>query len=117
MQKRFKKYDRFGFTLTEMMIVVGIVGMLAVIAVPSYVKARERSHVSICLNNLRNIDGAKAQYAMDARLSTGDDVPDNELDPYLKPVFAQMEEPSGGNYTVNKVGTDPICSIGGEHEL
>ena len=99
------------------MIVVAIIGMLAVIAVPSYVKARERSHVGVCLNNLRQIDGAKAQYAIEERLTTGATIPDGGLDPYLKAGFDQVLEPSGGSYTIHVVGTPPECSFGGEHTL
>jgi prepilin-type N-terminal cleavage/methylation domain-containing protein len=59
--KKLKK----GFTLVEIMIVVAIIALLAAIAVPSFMNARTKSMQSSCLNNLRLIDGAVQQYALD----------------------------------------------------
>ena len=54
-----------GFTLVEIMIVVAIIALLAAIAVPSFMNARTKSMQSSCQNNLRLIDGAMQQYALD----------------------------------------------------
>ena len=59
--KQMKK----GFTLVEIMIVVAIIALLAAIAVPSFMNARTKSMQSSCQNNLRLIDGAVQQYALD----------------------------------------------------
>ena len=59
--KKLKK----GFTLVEIMIVVAIIALLAAIAVPSFMNARTKSMQSSCFNNLRLIDGAVQQYALD----------------------------------------------------
>ena len=54
-----------GFTLVEIMIVVAIIGLLAAIAVPSFLKARDSARRNACINNMRQIDGAKDQYALE----------------------------------------------------
>ncbi|MCF7837474.1 MAG: prepilin-type N-terminal cleavage/methylation domain-containing protein, partial [Candidatus Marinimicrobia bacterium] len=67
-----KRNNKEGFTLVEIMIVVLIIALLAAIAVPSFMRARERSRTSACINNLRQIDSAKEQWAMEEQLNTGD---------------------------------------------
>ena len=99
-----------GFTLIEIMIVVLIIGMLAAIAIPSFVKARENSRKNACINNLRQIDSAKEQIAMDTGVDTE---PSNaDIAEYIKGgVFPTC--PANGNYTVGAVGTDPTCDVDG----
>jgi len=55
------KINRKGFTLVEIMIVVAIIAILAVIAIPNFIKSREESQKSACINNLKQIDGAVEQ--------------------------------------------------------
>lgn len=109
-----------GFTLVEIMIVVLIIGILLAIAVPNFVKARERSRAKTCVGNLKQIDSAKEQYAMENKLADGDAVDGAALwgdgstpGDYIKKVPAC---PSGGDYTVGNVGEDPTCSTTG-HSL
>ena len=118
---KIRNNKKKGFTLVEIMIVVLIIGILLAIAVPNFVRARERSRAKTCVGNLKQIDSAKEQYAMEERLDSGATVAGVDLygdgsapGPYIKkpPVCA-----SGGTYTVGDVGTDPTCSIGGEHSL
>ena len=62
---KIKPAGRAGFTLTEVMIVVGIIALLAEIAIPYFLEARGTAAKSICINNLRQIDGAKQQWALE----------------------------------------------------
>src|SRR4030088_2255838 len=63
---------RGGFTLVEIMIVVAIIALLAAIAVPGFLRARKRSQASKILNDLRMIDSAVDQYAIETSKKTGD---------------------------------------------
>ncbi|MBL1149879.1 MAG: prepilin-type N-terminal cleavage/methylation domain-containing protein [Armatimonadetes bacterium] len=112
---RFLKNRRTkGFTLVEIMIVVLIIGILLAIAVPNFIKARETSRTKSCISNLRQIDAAKEQWAMDNKAADGDAVAWADIVPdYIK---SQPECPSGGTYTVGNVGTNPTCTIAG-HQL
>jgi prepilin-type N-terminal cleavage/methylation domain-containing protein len=62
---------RAGFTLVEIMIVVAIIALLAAIAVPGFLRARKRSQASRILNDLRMIDSAVDQYAVETSRATG----------------------------------------------
>ena len=62
---------RGGFTLVEIMIVVAIIALLAAIAVPGFLRARKRAQASRILNDLRLIDSAVDQYAIETNRSTG----------------------------------------------
>ncbi len=75
---------RGGFTLVEIMIVVAIIALLAAIAVPGFLRARKRSQASRILNDLRMIDSAVDQYAIETNRKTNDPVGIADWTNYLK---------------------------------
>jgi prepilin-type N-terminal cleavage/methylation domain-containing protein len=75
---------RAGFTLVEIMIVVAIIALLAAIAVPGFLRARKRSQASKIMNDLRLIDAAVDQYAIEHAKKSGDTVQVSDWTNYLK---------------------------------
>ena len=75
---------RGGFTLVEIMIVVAIIALLAAIAVPNFLRSRKRSQATQCLEDLRQIDSAVDQYAIETNKSGGSAVVWSDIQKYLK---------------------------------
>jgi len=95
------------------MIVVAIIGLLAAIAIPSFVKARADSQTKACINNLRLMDAAKEQAAMEYKWSSGHDIltgsaEETNVLQYLKGATLPTC-PASGVYTWNKIGELPTC--------
>ena len=109
---QIKTNKKAGFTLVEIMIVVAIIGLLAAIAIPNFVKARTTAQMNACINNLRQIDAAKQQWALENKKSDTDTPGTSDVAPYIKN-NAFPNCPASGTYTVNAVNTDPTCSKSG----
>jgi hypothetical protein len=89
---------------------ISIIGLLSAIAIPNFVKARETAQMNACINNLRQIQAAKQEWALE-NSKPGDATPtENDLTPYL--VNHQMPHcPAGGVYTIGVVTNPPTCSV------
>lgn len=102
-----------GFTMLEIMIVVGVIGVLAAIAIPNFVSARVRTQSVHCSNNVRHFEAAKAQYALECGLRNGGSInPSAALNAYLVNLTVTSSCPAGGTYSdIAAIGTPTICSF------
>ncbi len=101
---------RGGFTLVEIMIVVAIIALLAAIAVPGFLRARKRSQASRILNDLRMIDAAVDQYAIENNKSSGDTITVAQWTTYVKSgtaLYLTGKSLLGTDYSDQKVDTIP----------
>jgi len=95
------------FTLVEIMIVVAIIGLLAALAIPGFVKARKQSQGRRILNDARQMDAAIDQWALEKGKKDGDAVTTSEAASYLKGSWKDVDL-LGNSYTVSNVGSNQI---------
>src|SRR5437660_9618582 len=101
---------RAGFTLVEIMIVVAIIALLAAIAVPGFLRARKRSQASRIINDLRLIDSALDQYAIETNKASGAAVAVTDWTNYLKKgtnLYSTGKDIFGHDYGAQTVDTIP----------
>ncbi len=101
------------FTLVEIMIVVAIIGLLAAIAIPNFIKAREASQKNACIANLKQIDGAKNTWALETKQTSSATMDDAAL---FGPTLYIREKPAcpaNGAYTLGVVSSKPLCNVTG----
>lgn len=97
------------FTLVEIMIVVAIIGLLAAIAIPNFVRAREQAQLNSIINNLRIIEGAKDQWALEGKQGTGATVGLTNIAEYLK--GGTVKSVIGETYDFTTVGTPSKATL------
>lgn len=98
-----------GFTLLEIFVVVTIIGLLAAIAISNFVIARDNSRLTVISTNLREIESAKEQWAIENRKRTGDSVDSMaDLRPYMRTELANMVDEI---YEANAIGTPATASL------
>ena len=112
-----RRFNRKGFTLVEIMIVVAIIGLLAAIAIPNFMRARTTTQMNACINNLRIIDAAIEQWALETNQVAGTIWAAANLDPYIKGGTVAVTCPADAaqtfatSYAIGLVGADPTCLI------
>jgi hypothetical protein len=97
-----------GYASSALLAPVAVVGMLSAIAIPNFVKARATSQQNACINNLRQLDGAKQQWALEKNKKPADVPTKADLSPYLR---GWPTCPAGGTYTIGAVNEQPTCSL------
>lgn len=113
--KMRKMLGKGGFTLVEIMIVVAIIGLLAAIAIPNFVRTRERAQEQACVANMRQMQGAKTLWALDNNQG-------NNAVPTMAQIVPDYIQntptcPAGGAYTLNSVIAMVNCGTHGDLDM
>ena len=115
--------DKTGLTLIEIVMAVSIFAILTAIAIPSFLSIRAKLQKDLCINNLRQIKLAKEHWALEYNKDFTDTPLANEIDPYIRDNTTSLICPLDHNhsfatsYTINNVGTDPVCQVSTSHRL
>jgi prepilin-type N-terminal cleavage/methylation domain-containing protein len=108
---RINTNRKSGFTLVEIMIVVAIIGLLAAIAIPNFVKARTTAQKNACINNLRQIDGAKEQWALEQKKGENAACEATDIQDYIKGNKLPSCPAGSTAYNVGALGVNPTCAV------
>lgn len=110
-------YNKYGFTIVEILIVVLIIGIVLAVVLPNYANIRSNSKKTVCINNMRKIDAAIDQWAIENRIASGT-VPteggEEVIYSYIK--GSRPVCPSGGTYTIHAVGSEAQVTCSYEDE-
>jgi hypothetical protein len=118
-----KKISAWGFR--EITVLVVLLGFIAFVAIPNWGNglSHRTSPANACINNMRQIDAAKSEWALEHNAKSNDVVTINDIRPYIElernNPYIKLDAkgnlpkcPSGGTYTIGKVGEPPTCSLG-----
>jgi hypothetical protein len=92
---------------------LALIVLMLPIAIPNFVRARDTAQMNMCINNLRQIDGAKNEWALENNKTNGAPVTAADIKPFLKLKTNEdfLKCPAGGTYTIGPVGESPTCSV------
>jgi competence protein ComGC len=88
-----------------------VIPMMLAIAIPNFVKARDTAQAHACISNLRQIQTAKQQWALEKQKQPTDVPTESDIEPYSKSTIRALKCPAGGTYKINSVAEEPTCSI------